>query len=259
MTNSFEHHLSKDGSSTVYSSKFQQYYHNPNGAVTESRYIFFESSGIIDQLEASLHPIHIFEVGFGTGLNFLLLLDEYISSNSNQPVHFYSVEAFPVDFETAQKFNFGRFLENSSLETLLPPIFQDLKPGENTSQPIPDKEVYLHVYYSRFDELKMLNHSIDFVFHDAFSPEVNDELWTIDTFKKIASFCTKDAILTTYCAASKARAAMASAGWFLGKKVGALGKREMTIASLKSEKLAGIKRINEQRLIERLKNGDFQE
>ena len=50
---------------------------------------------------------------------------------------------------------------------------------------------------------------------------------------------------------------MAVAGWKLAKARGALGKREMTIASLSENNLTDFKRINEERLIERFNNGDF--
>lgn len=74
---------------------------------------------------------------------------------------------------------------------------------------------------------------------------------------KLKSLAKGEAILGTYCAASKARAAMAVAGWKLAKARGALGKREMTIASLSENNLTDFKRINEERLIERFNNGDF--
>ena len=60
----------KDGSHTLYSHRFSQHYHNPNGAVAESRHNFFEVNGLSDALKNG-HEIIILEVGFGTGLNLL--------------------------------------------------------------------------------------------------------------------------------------------------------------------------------------------
>ena len=51
---------------------------------------------------------------------------------------------------------------------------------------------------------------------------------------------------------------MAKASWFVAKTKGALGKREMTVASLNEKKLIHLKRVNELRLIERFDNGDFE-
>jgi tRNA U34 5-methylaminomethyl-2-thiouridine-forming methyltransferase MnmC len=86
---------------------------------------------------------------------------------------------------------------------------------------------------------------------------VNEELWTVETFEKLITYANKNAVLSTYCAASKARASMAVAGWKLAKAQGALGKREMTIASLSEEKILRFKRVNEERLVQRFKSGDF--
>ncbi|MEQ9309624.1 MAG: tRNA (5-methylaminomethyl-2-thiouridine)(34)-methyltransferase MnmD [Balneolaceae bacterium] len=258
MNNSSEYHISKDGSSTLYSNQFGQYYHNPNGAISESKLVFFETSKLTDALLSKSDHLGIFEVGFGTGLNFLLLLDYYLTNNISIPIHFYSVEAFPIDQKTVSKLNFYDFLTNKDLSDVLPNIFKELKPGKNTFQPLHDIEVKIHLYYCSFDEISSIEHPIDFVFHDAFSPEVNDELWRVSTFEKLALFCNEDAILATYCAASKARAAMAKAGWFVRRAPGALGKREMTIASLSHIKLTHLKRVNERRLIERWNTGEFE-
>ena len=108
------------------------------------------------------------------------------------------------------------------------------------------------------DRSQIVNHKIDFIFHDAFSPEANEELWTLDVFEKLASVSSSNAVLSTYCAASSARAAMAVAGWKIAKAPGALGKREMTVASLNGEKLEAFKRVNEKRLVERFQAGDFE-
>lgn len=256
-TDSVKHHFSKDGSSTLYSKEFGQFYHNPNGAISESKHVFFEIPGVDSALRNKPESLTILEIGFGTGLNFLLLLDQYFSLNLTFHVNFYSVEAFPVSKKMAASFNFGEFLSHKESGELLPDIFDQLRPGLNTIKPFSEKDIYLHLFYGFFDELEEIEVPADFIFHDAFSPEVNQELWTAGTFQKLASFSKKDTVLSTYCAASKARAAMAKAGWKLAKAPGALGKREMTIASLSQPKLSGFKRVNEPRLIERFDTGEF--
>ncbi|MEQ9263762.1 MAG: tRNA (5-methylaminomethyl-2-thiouridine)(34)-methyltransferase MnmD [Balneolaceae bacterium] len=257
MTKAPEHHISKDGSSTLYSSQFGQFYHNPNGAVSESKHIFFETSGLIKALEPDTESLTIFEVGFGTGLNFFLLIDQYLSKKLSFPIHFYSVEAFPIDSDTAKLFNFENFLASDLVRESVSKVFSGLKPGMNTITPVEGEDINLHLFYGPFEELDSIEHKADFIFHDPFSPEVNKELWTVDTFAKLKSFSITDTVLATYCAASKARASMAAAGWFISKAPGALGKREMTLASLNAEKLSSFKRVNEQRLIERLNEGAF--
>ncbi|MCG2589144.1 tRNA (5-methylaminomethyl-2-thiouridine)(34)-methyltransferase MnmD [Rhodohalobacter sulfatireducens] len=251
-----------DGSTSLYSPTFDQLYHNPNGAVAESRHVFFETNGLFKALEKR-SSLHIFEVGFGTGLNLLLTLDYLRKMNLNTKIAYYSVEAFPIDADITEDFEFA---DEPGLQNSLPmlrTVLQDIYPGMNRIQ-LTD-QLSLHFWFGFFDDLfeehdkkSIINHKIDFIFQDAFSPDVNKELWTPDVFKKLASISNDDAVLSTYCAASAARAAMAVAGWKIARARGALGKREMTLASLNADKLVDFKRVNEKRLAERFEKGDFE-
>ncbi len=249
-------HETKDGSSTLYSEQFNQFYHNPNGAASESKYVFYEIPGVLPFIQEA-NALTIVEVGFGTGLNFLLLLDYLKKLKTNIPVTFYSIEAFPVDEETAMNFDFTAHFQHPELNKVLPEIFSQLTRGFNHFKPLPEVDAELSLFIGTFDKFNPTNLQADFIFHDPFSPEVNEELWTADTFTRLASFSKSSTVLTTYCAASKARAAMAVAGWKVARAPGALGKREMTIAALDEDKLTDFKRVNEQRLSERYLKGDF--
>ncbi len=243
-----------DGSTTLYSPKFDQHYHNPNGAVSESRIVFFETSGLVNTLSETGH-FNIFEMGFGTGLN-LILLKDYIERESRQiNIDFYSVEAFPVDEETAENLEFGDQLSRHNPNRLLQPIFSGLTPGLNRFEIT--ENLTLHLFIGTFDRMPDPKQKIDYLFHDPFSPDVNAELWTPAVFRRLHRFSSPKGVLTTYSAASKARAAMAVAGWKVARAPGALGKREMTIASPDKERLGGFKRVNEERLSVRYHQGDF--
>jgi tRNA U34 5-methylaminomethyl-2-thiouridine-forming methyltransferase MnmC len=249
-------HTTKDGSSTLYSDKFDQYYHNPNGAASESLYVFFERSGLFNSLDGT-DALTVFEIGFGTGLNFLLLADHIKRNRIDTQVKFYSIEAFPINRQTASKINFGGHIQDPVIASSLPDIFDSITPGMNRIKPFKDLNIELYLFYGFFDDFKSNGLVVDFIFHDAFSPDVNEELWTDTAFNKLAEHSHEKTVLTTYCAASKARAAMCTAGWFVAKARGALGKREMTIASRSEERLSEFKRLNENRLTERYLKGDF--
>lgn len=250
-----------DGSTSLYSPTFDQLYHNPNGAVAESRHVFFETNGLVKALKKR-SSLHIFEVGFGTGLNLLLTLDYLSKLNLGTEITYYSVEAYPIEADITEDFEFS---DEPGLQKSLPilrSILQDIYPGMNRIQ-VTD-QLSLHLWVGFFDDLfeeheksPIINHNFDFIFQDAFSPEVNEELWTPDVYRKLASISSDDAVLSTYCAASAARASMAVAGWKIARAQGALGKREMTVASLDADKLANYKCVNEKRLVERFEKGDF--
>lgn len=244
----------RDGSHTVYSPKFDQHYHNPNGAVAESKYVFFEQSDLLEKLQ-NQNPTTIFEIGFGTGLNLLLLMDYSQNLNSKSKIDFYSIEGFPISEETARNLNYDQHLNHPELADYLVDIFGTLSDGLNTFSL--SENITLHLFYGMFENFNTDHLAADYIFHDAFSPDVNPELWTGETFKKIASLSQPDSVLTTYCAASKAQGALAWAGWKVAKTQGALGKREMIVASLSEEPLSKFKRINEEHYAHRYEEGDF--
>ncbi len=245
--------ITKDGSHTLYSSRFNQHYHNPNGAVSESKHIFFEKNGLKDALKSNVE-INILEIGFGTGLNFLILLDEYLKTASAR-INYHTVEAFPVSPRTIESLNYKQFLHQPELAAKLSPLFNSIKKGMNYFEPL--NEISVTVFHGCFEDYNPGKLKFAFIFHDAFSPDVNPELWTSEVFKRLYKSGNSDAILTTYCAASVARGAMAHAGWKVARAEGALGKREMTIASPDSDKLKPFKRVNEKRLAKRYEDGSF--
>ncbi|MEX2573844.1 MAG: MnmC family methyltransferase, partial [Balneolaceae bacterium] len=136
-------------------------------------------------------------------------------------------------------------------------IFQDLKPGFNEIRIHPN--ITLELFVGLFEQVPDTGDRFHSIFFDPFSPDVNPELWTPDVFRKLASVSDTDVLLSTYGAASKARAAMAAAGWSVARAPGALGKREMTLAALNPARLSGWKRLDETRLSERYQKGEFDE
>ena len=247
----------RDGSTTLYSSLFEQPYHSRGGAVGESRQVFFESSGILKKLK-NHEDIHLQEIGFGSGLNLVLLIDYLQKSGSESNIVFHSVEAYPITSEKASYITFGESLDRKNYTQILGKIFSSLSAGENSIDIHP--QIELNLFVGQFDELPTPSEElVHYIFHDPFSPDSNPAGWTVELFEHLNKISTDQAVLTTYSAASSARAAMAVAGWNVARAPGALGKREMTIASKHPDRLSHLKRVNEERLIERFNQGDFQQ
>ncbi|MEZ5013917.1 MAG: MnmC family methyltransferase, partial [Chitinophagales bacterium] len=71
----------------------------------------------------------------------------------------------------------------------------------------------------------------DLVFLDAFSPDIQPELWTQEVFEKLYAAMTHESALVTYCAKGAVRRAMQAAGFTTERLPGAKGKREMLRAN----------------------------
>ena len=65
------------------------------------------------------------------------------------------------------------------------------------------------------------------IYFDAFSFEINPDLWTEGIFEKLFRASQTGGILVTYAAKGKVRRAMESAGYKVERLPGPPGKREM--------------------------------
>lgn len=247
-------HASGDGSHTLYSSQFNQFFHNPNGAIAESRHIFFETPGLKERLRSRDH-FTIFEAGFGSGLNLLVLLDILHKMDHVPSVTFRSVEAYPISAEQAEELNHASLLELPGGIMSMADLFKQLRPGINEFQ-LTD-QLKLELFIGKYSELPAPASPYDAIFFDPFSPDTNPDFWTPDVFKRLSEESRPDAILSTYCAASVARASMALAGWLPYRLPGALGKREMTVAVLSGNQFPKGSPVNAKRLAERYLRGDL--
>jgi len=247
----------RDGSHTLYSDTLGSYYHNPNGAVDESLLIYFERSGILEALR-NHRPVSVMEVGFGTGLDLLLLADQAEQLNSRSDIQFTSVEAYPISVAFANQLNYARFVNHPDLFDEVLTFFPILNEGGSSVIIKQVGRVQARVFGCLFDDFDPgEHHPFTHILHDPFDPLVNPELWKPSVFQRLKQWSAPDAVLVTYAASSAARAGLAVGGWLMARAPGALGKREMTVASLSEEKLAGMKRVKEQRLIERYKGGEL--
>ena len=94
--------ITADGSHTLFVPELDEHYHSVNGAVQESTHIFINTG--LHYCEKD--EIHIFEVGFGTGLNaFLTLLD---AEKTKKTVHYTSVESYPLSDSVVRKLNYAQ-------------------------------------------------------------------------------------------------------------------------------------------------------
>ncbi|MEN9685770.1 MAG: hypothetical protein RLZZ28_1556 [Bacteroidota bacterium] len=212
--------LSSDGSHTISIPALQTTYHSKHGAIGESRHVFAEAGFGFVQTVFPNQTIHILEIGFGTGLNALLT---YIAAAEKKlRVHYTAIEPFPLYRKEIEKLNYGILLNSKE-------IFISLH------EPPFEKMAQVSVDFSITKTKQTLNHvkpvsEIHCIYHDAFAPEIQAELWTRDFFEKLYSLLAPKGILVTYCSKSIVRKAMTDAGFRVTKIPGPWGKREMVRA-----------------------------
>lgn len=216
----------KDGSHTIQIPDMKVTYHSIHGAISESLHVFIEAGFNYWHTTHATSPCSILEMGFGTGLNALLTLQQV---QSNQlPVVYESLEAYPLNATEVQGLNYTEQLQRPDLKD----TFQLLHTSEWN---IPVK---VHPYFTlikHYNKLQTFETSqlFDIIYYDAFAPSGQPELWTAAIFRQLLHLLHEDGLLVTYCAKGDVRRAMQAAGLLVAKLPGPPGKREMLRATKK--------------------------
>ena len=92
------------------------------------------------------------------------------------------------------------------------------------------KAVSLTKIKGKLEDAKLSPDTFDLVYFDAFSPEVQPELWTEKIFRKLFGAMKAGGILVTYSAKGTVTRALKGAGFRVEKLPGPPGKREITRA-----------------------------
>ncbi len=208
-----------DGSKTIQIEDWNEQYHSIHGAIQEANHVFIKH-GLLFFIETyqNHNPIHILEIGFGTGLNTFLTFLKSIETKTQ--IHYTGVEAFPVKEEEISQLNYVKEL-NANAE-----LFSKLHHSSwETQQDITDT-FKLIKQQKEFKDIEDKN-LYDIIFFDAFGARVQPELWTEDIFKKMFDALKAHGVLVTYSAKGSVRRAMQAVGFKVEKLPGPLGKREM--------------------------------
>lgn len=215
--------ITEDGSTTLELIGTDENFHSTHGAIQESEHIFIQN-GLLKKALEQKH-IRIFEMGFGTGLN--ALLTKLWSAKNNLIIDYYSIEAYPVEMELVEELNYSEMLklkgeEANFLRTL------------HTTEWNKKSELFPSFQFekrkARFEEFEFPEEAFDLVYFDAFNPDLQPELWTVEIFQKIYLAMKPKGILMTYSAKGKVKRALKAAGFILNGLPGPPGKREITQA-----------------------------
>lgn len=211
-----------DGSATLFVPELDEHYHSTKGARTESQHIFVDMG-----LKActALSP-QILEVGFGTGLNAWLTLEE--AERSQRKVRYTGVELYPLAWKAVEQLHYvgGNCQLFKRMHT---------SPWE--------KEVELTPHFTlrkiQADINRLVKQGIplsegdgmwkaDLIYFDAFAPEKQPEMWSQELFHGLYVLLNDGGILTTYCAKGAVRRMLQAAGFVVERLAGPPGgKREI--------------------------------
>lgn len=201
----------------------------------ETDFVFLRGNKLPERFE-HVERFHIGELGFGTGLNFLVAWDRWLKSKKppGAKLHFMSVEGFPLspdDMEKAHK----AWPELSGLAHALRQQLPPALPGYHQLNLSDDVTLTLF-YGDGLDGLRRASGQIDAWFLDGFAPSKNPAMWSEELFTELARLSAQGATFATFTVAGMVRRNLETSGFAWEKVPGHGRKKQMLVGTLTDHK-----------------------
>ncbi|MFC4655945.1 MULTISPECIES: bifunctional tRNA (5-methylaminomethyl-2-thiouridine)(34)-methyltransferase MnmD/FAD-dependent 5-carboxymethylaminomethyl-2-thiouridine(34) oxidoreductase MnmC [Rheinheimera] len=211
------------------------YFSNDNGLL-ETDYVFLQQNQLPDRWFA--HPkdfFHIFETGFGTGLNFLLTWQRFREARAEgcgcKRLYFSSFEKYPLQkADLQQALTAWPALAELSAELIA--AYPAAFPGPQRLW-LDNGTVVLDLWLGDVNELLPqipLQNKADAWYLDGFAPSKNPDMWQDSLFHGMFRLSQPGTTVSTFTSAGLVKRGLAAAGFAVQKIKGYGRKREMLVA-----------------------------
>ena len=207
--------MTADGSHTILNETLGKPYHSVYGAWQESQRVYIDV-GLQEAFAKFSGDLHVFEMGFGTGLNALLTARE--ADRHQRRVLYTAIDSDPLPQTEAHQLNYDELLNTTYLLKMHDSLWDE------------------SVEISPTFELTKINSSLQnlripdrfhLIYYDAFAPSSQPELWEPEIFQQMADLLLPGGLLTTYCSKSYVQRNMRAAGLVVEKHDGPHHKRDI--------------------------------
>jgi tRNA U34 5-methylaminomethyl-2-thiouridine-forming methyltransferase MnmC len=214
--------LTSDGSHSILNKSLQETYHSRHGALQESTHVFIRNGLDYFTATKSAEEIRILEVGFGTGLNALLTLEQSIRHHIK--ITYTTLEPYPLGEQVWKKLNYIRDRDD------LKDFFYQLHLANWEVSETINPHFILHKTRRRLQELSPLPNHFHLVYFDAFAPNKQPEMWELEWLAKVVNAMIPGGTLVTYCAKGQLKRDLRSLDMLVETLPGPPGKKEMVRA-----------------------------
>ncbi|MEZ2337851.1 tRNA (5-methylaminomethyl-2-thiouridine)(34)-methyltransferase MnmD [Mucilaginibacter sp. RCC_168] len=208
-----------DGSKTIYNAAVGEHYHSRHGALQESLHVFVNAGLDYFLAQNNVHEASILEVGFGTGLNFLLSAAYCIDRQIN--LQYTGIEAYPLTTDMMAQTGYEQYIPATLWDTYLQHYPDALK---NEVSIYADTQL-------RIAHCKLMDftttHQYDIIYFDAFAAIHQPEMWELPAISHVTQFLKPGGVFVTYAITGNLKRMLKSLGSSIQKIPGAPGKREM--------------------------------
>ncbi|WP_035990954.1 tRNA (5-methylaminomethyl-2-thiouridine)(34)-methyltransferase MnmD [Leptolyngbya sp. KIOST-1] len=206
-----------DGSMTLFSEDFGEWFHSRQGAYTEAYATYVEATDLASLAQAP--ALTLLDVCYGLGYNTAAALDTVLRVNPACRVRLVGLELDPrVPRQAVDQGLIGGW--SASVQACL----QDLAMAGEAQRPWLEANLLWGDARQRIGELDPAGFQADVIFFDPFSPPHCPELWTVEFIERVAACLHPEGKLVTYSCAAAVRTAMQAAGLSIGP-ISAAGRR----------------------------------
>lgn len=259
--------LTDDGSRTLLDTQLGETYHSGCGALAECLVVYLRNSGVETKLQqgcskqadSSMLALRLLELGFGTGMAFLLTAAA--AQAYDCPLEYTSIENRLLPAEILGELKIGQAIQAAIQRGLLPAGFAvaeriesewlqfrarlPLAPSDQEITWMASEHIRLRLILS--DAQHYLNNPapaqamtdsrtntalFDAIYYDAFSPGSNPILWSDTMLQATLSRLQPQGNLVSYCVSGPVRRSLQQAGFTVTRLPGPPGgKREVLLAT----------------------------
>jgi len=227
---------------------FGDIYFSPQDGIAESLHHYIHGNRLAERFSSCQKGFTIAEIGFGTGLNFLLTCqywqryvrqtkaapydDENLSNSQGNVLHYISVEKHPIKIQQFKHIHQKNGWQNAFSQALIahyPPMQQgcytfDIRGGKSA--------IKLTLLFGEASEmLRAFPFIANAWFLDGFAPRLNPDAWSQTLCHQVASHSRRGSTFSTFTAASRVRKNLITSGFIVDKASGYGRKREHLLGS----------------------------
>lgn len=201
---------------------------------SEFKHVFFKHNGLPQRWQ-SRDDFVIAELGFGSGLNCVLTIREWLAHceacGIEKTLHYIAIEKHPLAVETIREL----LSPYPDLERYCDELVENYPPAVEAThrRSLFDNRVVIHFKF--MDVMSALEDGgldVDAWYLDGFSPAKNPDMWSGKLFEKLSANSRAGATCSTYTAAGFVRRNLQNAGFITDKVPGFGRKRDMLVARL---------------------------
>lgn len=209
-----------------FSTEFQDVYFSPAGGFDETLEVFVAGNGLPQRWQDKSR-FTIAETGFGTGLNFLITLQQWAQhAPPDARLSYISIEKKPLT-----KNDLARALAAwPTLETQAQALlahYPELAPGFHRRWFLNHRVALTLIFADVVEAFAAIRPGcVNAWYLDGFAPSRNPQMWQDGLFQRMAQLSVAGATYSTYTSAGAVRRGLAQAGFSVEKKPGFAGKRQ---------------------------------